>query len=87
MNPQKKEKARLQFQKGNFWTGAKKQSTQDIHKCWPDFFEMRVFNWFPETRMPCGWKLSCPNCGNYCQKNGKTNRPRVIYGMFENQCT
>ena len=45
MNPQKKEKARLQFQKGNFWTGAKKQSTQDIHKCWPDFFEMRVFNW------------------------------------------
>ena len=39
MNPQKEEKARLQFQKGNFWTGAKKQSTQDIHKCWPDFLK------------------------------------------------
>ena len=84
MLPRPKIKAKEQFAKGVFWTEPKKQSTQDIHNCWSDFFQLRVFNWFPDARMPRGWKLSCPNCGIYCQKYGQTNKPRVIYGMFEN---
>jgi len=84
MNLTQKDKAKRHFKHGNFWTEIKKQSTRDIHNCWSDFFQMRIFNWFPDERMPLGWKLSCPNCGDQCQKYGCSNKPRVIYGMFEN---
>ena len=74
MLPRPKTRAKEQFAKGVFWTETKKQSTRDIHNCWSDFFQLRVFNWFPDERMPRGWKLSCPNCGFHCQKYGQARQ-------------
>ncbi len=84
MASKEKRAAEKRFGDGGFWTNPKKVSRGDVHKCWPDFFQMRVFNWFPDSRMPAGWKLKCPNCGEYCKKNGQGNKPRLIYGTFEN---
>lgn len=79
-----KTKAEKKFKEGEFWTFPPKQSTSDIHNCWQDFFQMKVFNWFPDSRMPRDWRLTCPNCGHFCKKNGQNNAPRLIYGAFEN---
>jgi hypothetical protein len=84
MGKKQKQMAEKRFKNGEFWTEPKKSSTRDIHTCWPDFFQMRVFNWFPHSRMPAGWKLKCPNCGHNCKKNGQGSCPRLIYGTFEN---
>ena len=82
--PREKEIAEAAFRRGQFWCNPPKRSISDIHTCWKDFYQMKVFNWFPDAMMPLGWKLSCPNCGDYCKKNGKSNPSRLVFGMFEN---
>ena len=57
--------------------------THSMKKRWIDFFQFRVFNWFPEFILGKDWRPDCPHCGNSLF-NGINNTPRLIFDQTEN---
>ena len=55
-----------------------------MKKRWIDFFQLRVFNWFPEAMLGKDWRPDCPYCGNSLFNNGLSNTPRLIFNQMEN---
>ena len=49
MGKKQKQAAEKRYKNGEFWTEPQKSSKGDLRRCWQDFFQMRVFNWFPHS--------------------------------------
>ena len=55
-----------------------------IKKRWLDFFQMRVFNFFPEAMIGKNWSPYCPNCKQKLSRNGHFLEPRLVFDQYDN---
>jgi hypothetical protein len=75
---------------GQLWTVGKYplhiHTNIDLKTCWRQFFQYRVFNWWPDLRLEHDWIPKFPHCNIRCgvEINKNLVTPRFMYREMEN---